>query len=114
MLLDPTPSPPLAGVLATTPEISLPGGPTRVSVGGVGSAISDSVVCHSDELDMTLGALAQQIRSSVASGSSKQVETTPGDDVAAKTSSPRFSDFLPGFSQSFGNRISSPASKRGE
>ena len=76
---------------------------------------------------MTLGALAQQIRSSVASetrggeilspplqGSSKQIEITPGDDVAAKTSSPRFSDFLPGFSQSFGSRISSPASKRGE
>ena len=75
---------------------------------------------------MTLGALAQQIRSSVASetrggeilspplqGSSKQIETTP-DDVAAKTSSPRFSDFLPGFSQSFGSRISSPASKRGK
>ena len=75
---------------------------------------------------MTLGALSQQIRSSVASetrggeilsplqGSSKQIETTPGDDVAAKTSSPRFSDFLPGFSQSFGSRISSPASKRGK
>ena len=76
---------------------------------------------------MTLEALAQQIRSSVASethggevlspplqGSSKQLQTTPGDDVAAKKSSPRFSDFLPGFSQSFGSRVSSPVSKRGE
>ena len=58
---------PAGGVLASTLETSLPGGPTRVSVGGVGSVISDSVVCQSDDLDMTLGALAQQIRSSVAS-----------------------------------------------
>ena len=78
---------------------------------------------------MTSGALAQQIRSSVASetqggevlspppphhGNSKQLETTPGDDVAAKKSSPRFSDFLRGFSKWFGSRVSSPVSKRSE
>ena len=76
---------------------------------------------------MTLGALAQQIRSSVASethggevlspplqGSNNQIEATPGDDVAAKKSSPRFSGFLPGFIRSFGSRVSSPVSKRGE
>ena len=76
---------------------------------------------------MTLGALGQQLRSSAASkthggevlsppfvqGSSKQMETTPEDGDAAKKSSPQFSGFLPGFSQSFGSRVSSPVSKRG-
>ena len=111
----------LSGTVGVSPGI--PGS-------SVGPVQSSSTHCCSDELDMTLGALARQLGSSVTAGPhggegySPRGHEEQEDRMQQRTSgvtggefqktSPRFSDLLPGFGQTFGAQESSPVPKRGE
>ena len=125
---------------------ALPAGLTEVSVEPLvdavevpralpGSSVEStkigSALCPSDDLDMTLGALARQLHSSstvvprggegyplplinAEPGREKDQGTSGGPGVGFQKSSPRFSGFLSGSARAEGSQESSPVPKRGK
>ena len=126
---------------------ALPAGLTEVSVellvdavevpralpgSSVESTKIGSALCPSDDLDMTLGALARQLHSSstvvprggegypppplinAEPGREKDQGTSGGPGVGFQKSSPRFSGFLSGSARAEGSQESSPVPKRGK
>ena len=141
----PTVSSPACIAPALASRVSLPADLTEVSVEPLGEVVgvsrggpdgsvkpvkASSAVCPSDDLDVTLRALARQLGSSstaVPHGGEgypppsfaereggEQHGTSDGTGGEFQKSSPQFSAFLPGFERTFGAQGSSPVPKRGK
>ena len=121
-------SPPVCASSALASGGSLPADLAGVSVEPLKAS---SVGCPTDDLDVTLGALARQLASSsavvprggegypppprfVEPENEERQGTSEGTSGEFRKSSPRFTGFLPGFGQAFGAQGSSPVLKRGK
>ena len=142
----PTVSSPLCNVPAIGSEVSLPADLAEVSVESLCDVIgisrgipggseepvkANTTVCASDDLDVTLGALARQLSSfftdvprggescppspkDAALDSEKQQGTSGSAGGELQKSSPQFSGFVSGFGRTLGAQGTLPKPKRGK
>ena len=117
--------------VSVEPQVNAAEVPCALPGSYVESTKVGSAPCPSDDLDVTLGALARQLHSSstvvprggegyppllrdAEPGRGKNQGTSGGPGVRFQKSSPRFSGFLSGSARAEGSQESSPVPKRGK